>query len=103
MQFLEEVGQAVRPDKHRDAIHTSIIREYRRLKSRIPKDTGALTRSLLRRSDRAHVFEILDDKRINFGSKLPQAKYQSDRMPQPSPDNIAKGYLDAVWDSLGGG
>ena len=99
---LEDLGEELAIERHREALHDAIIREYRRNKSKIPKDSGALMRSLLRRGDRAHIFEIPDARHFRFGSKLPQAKYQSARMPAPSPDNIAKGYLDAVWNAVGG-
>ena len=52
--------------------YAAIAREYRRLRPRIPRDTGALMRSLTNRSDRAH-FEGLKGGRITFGSRLPPA------------------------------
>ena len=79
--------------------YAAIAREYRRLRPRIPRDTGALARSLTHRSDRAH-FEGLQGRRITYGSTLPQATYQAHRIPPINPDAVIRALSKALWSHL---
>ena len=58
-----------------------VARWYRRNRRRIPIDTGALQKSLCRRSDRMH-FELATGQYLLYGSLLPQAVYQAHRIPK---------------------
>jgi len=69
---------------------------YRRRRGSIPRDTGALMRSLTARGDRAHVEGVVGD-RIFYGSNLPQAQYQAHRIPEPFPDPIVRALASALW------
>lgn len=73
----------------------AIARGYRRLRSRIPRDTGALMRSLTNRSDRAHV-ESITGGRLGFGSRLEQAQYQAHRIPPTNPKPVVQAMSKAL-------
>lgn len=81
-------------DDEADIIFRYVAKWYRRNRQRIPIDTGALRKSLTRRSDRKH-FEWNDGLTLHYGSLLPQAVYQAHRIPKLSGSS-----LDWVTDQI---
>lgn len=93
-------------DLDSERIHDVLIDDMRRKKAQIPKDTGALQRSLTRKGDRAHVFEATRDRGgwlIEFGSTLPQAIYQGHRIPDPDYTRVAGAVLELLFSGVGRG
>ena len=80
-------------------IQAALVRSMRRQQGEIPRDTGALARSLLNRNDRAHFFEV-DRDSFAYGSTLPQAEYQRHRIPLPDLKEVAQAVADALVKSL---
>jgi hypothetical protein len=81
------------------AVHDAAVDSMRH--QEIPVLTGALRKSLLDKSDRAHIFEV--DKatgRIQYGSRLRQAEAQRHRIPAPDTDAITQAIADALGDLL---
>lgn len=83
-------------DRLDDALHDAVIAALKTDEASIPRDTGALRDSLLRKGDRAHVWQ--SDRRGTFalGSTLPQAEFQAHRIPQPSEDVVARAAQGAL-------
>jgi len=100
MLSLENALRTIDPaEAAREAAFATLARAYRRMRSRIPRDTGALYRSLANRSDRAH-FEQIHLGALIYGSLLVQAEYQAHRIPNPNPDPIIRAIGGAVWSKL---
>lgn len=88
-----------------NAVHRGLVEGYKAVSSQIPKDTGALGKSLTRYNDRAQHFTPTADG-YDFGSTLPQAKYQSRRIPDPEDGPLMEllgGAVDLVIERAGGG
>lgn len=73
-----------------DVLHDAVISALKTDEASIPRDTGALRDSLLRKSDRAHVWQPDGRGGFALGSTLPQAEFQGHRIPQPNEDVVAK-------------
>lgn len=86
------------PGSAEERLHDAAIEGFRRVEEKIPRDTGALRASLLRRTDRAHVWTAQGDQ-FGLGSTLPQAQFQADRLPEPDPAPIEEA-VAAVLDKL---
>lgn len=97
---IEEAAKGL-TDKQGVQVARAIEKEYRRLKRSIPKDSGALAKSLTRRSDRAH-YEVREPTRIQYGSNLPQAKYQAKNLPDINPDPVVITVGNAIFDKIRG-
>lgn len=86
-------------DSDAEPVFNAIEREYRRVKFKIPKDTGALMKSLTRRGDRHHVEGVIGG-RITYGSDLPQAVYQFHRIPVPSGSRLSHAVASMLFRKL---
>lgn len=96
-QVEQDVGRGGELEDRLDTVmHDAVIAGLRVNEEKIPKDTGALKLSLLRKSDRAHVWESDGRGDFKLGSTLPQAQYQGHRIPAPNEDVI----VAAVEDEL---
>jgi len=73
-----------------DALHDAVISSLKTEEASIPRDTGALRDSLLRRGDRAHVWQSDGRGGYGLGSTLPQAEFQGHRIPQPDGAVVVK-------------
>lgn len=90
-QVEQDVGRGGElEDRLDDVLHDAVIAGLRSKEEKIPKDTGALKLSLLRKSDRAHVWESNGRGDFKLGSTLPQAQYQAKNIPTPDEDVIVK-------------
>lgn len=101
-ELAEEMEPGALAARLDDPLHAGLVAALRRKESLIPKDTGALAKSLLNPNDRAHVFEIStagDAVEVRYGSTLPQATYQAHRIPTPTADDVAQ-VIDEVIDQL---
>lgn len=85
-----------------DPLHRACCEAYRAVSSEIPKDTGALVASLTRYRDRAQFFKA-DADGYEFGSTLPQARFQASRLPEVSLTPLLTAFDDAVSDALDDG
>lgn len=85
------------PERAADPVHDAIVSHVRARASQIPRDSGALARSLTNPRDRAHVF-VVDGTTIRYGSTLPQAAspYVAPRIPLPSASSLVLAVGDAV-------
>jgi hypothetical protein len=74
-----------------EPVHDAILEQMRAQSSQIPRDSGALRRSLTDPRDRTHVYERRGDV-LRYGSTLPQAAspYVAPRIPTPSAQAIAR-------------
>jgi hypothetical protein len=103
-----EAGLDDLPALASDPVHDAIIGHLRARASQIPRDTGALAKSLTTPRDRAHIYER-DGDRLRFGSTLPQAAspHVAPRIPLPSAQEIMQAVGEAVDvmldDALNGG
>jgi len=79
---FQQAAQGI-TDAEAEPIFKYVAKWYRRNRARIPIDTGALQKSLCRRSDRMH-FELATGQHLLYGSLLPQAVYQAHRIPKVS-------------------
>jgi len=90
-QVEQDVGRGGElEDRLDDVLHDAVIAGLRAKEEKIPKDTGALKLSLLRKGDRAHVWESDGRGDFKLGSTLPQAQYQAKNIPTPDEDVIVK-------------
>jgi len=83
-----------------DALHGATVGDWSRKRSQIKRDTGALARSLTRKGDRAHVYEIhprADGVDVEVGSTLPQALHQGHTIPKTDPEPVAQAVADALY------
>lgn len=74
-----------------DPVHDVILEQMRAQAAQIPRDSGALRRSLTDPRDRTHVYERRGPV-LRYGSTLPQAAspYVAPRIPTPSAQSIAR-------------
>lgn len=79
-----------------DVLHDAVISALKTDEASIPRDTGALRDSLLRKGDRAHVWQSDGRGGYGLGSTLPQAEFQAHRIPQPSEDVVARAAQGAL-------
>lgn len=103
LSFLEEIGNESEAlfERSKEQIHDSILISMRNQESLIPQDQGNLKKSLLNPNDRAHIFEV-NNGSIEYGSSLPQAKYQKNRIPSPSTEAILSAIDDEITRILNG-
>jgi hypothetical protein len=84
-----------------EPIRRACAEGYRRVQDQIPEDTGALKASLTRYRDRAQVFSVTADG-YEFGSSLPQAIHQANRIPPPDDEPLLEALARAVDDLVEG-
>lgn len=104
--WAQHVGSSFAPDVWQSAAHDGAIASMRAQEGEIPKLTGALAASLLRRNDRAHVWEVQSGAagwQVRLGSRLVQAYYQRHRLPAPRPEVIGQYVMNAIARHIEGG
>ena len=84
-----------------DVLHDAVISGLKTKEASIPRDTGALRDSLLRKADRAHVWQSDGRGGYGLGSTLPPAEFQGHRIPQPDEAVVIKAVEDAIDRFLG--
>lgn len=84
-----------------DVLHDAVISGLKTEEAHIPRDTGALRDSLLRKTDRAHVWQSDRRGTYSLGSTLPQAEFQAHRIPKPNEAVVVKAVEDAIDRWLG--
>lgn len=78
---LDKASKEQLNEAEAEPIFKALSQYYRRRRRDIPKDTGALRKSLINRGDRYHAEGVSGDRLI-YGSNLPQAYYVFDRVPK---------------------
>lgn len=72
------------------------VEDMRRQSAKIPRDTGASAKALLRANDRAHVGKLGADKKFRYGAALKQLFIHMARYPRPSADRVAAAVAE-IW------